>query len=165
MSVTAGSSGCWVSWACSAPHRGELALVAAGTTVLPPAESGWCCCSPHLLSSQHTRAPDSMSLAVAMLVSFVYRIQVTQSHFSHCVLGLLLPSNAISTVSGIPPAPKYQSHCSRDPSCPPRQYWKGRGSFCPKCVSHLCTLMPAAQGKQKLLIVFFAWLLSTSSPC
>lgn len=78
-----GAEGNWHWWLLEPP-------------LLPPAcrgaVPGWCCCSPCLLSSQHTTAPDSTSLAVAMLVSSVYRIQVTQSHFSHCVLWLPFPS-------------------------------------------------------------------------
>lgn len=48
--------------------------------------------------------------------------------------GLLLPPNASPTVPGTPPGP------------PGR---KGRGSFCPKCVSHLCTLISAAIRQMK----------------
>lgn len=101
------SSGCWplqVPLATGCPGlaqfhaEGNWHWCLLEPPVLPPAETaevpvpGWHCCSPCLLSSQHTMAPGSMSLAVEMLVSFVSRIQVTERHFSRCVLWLPFPS-------------------------------------------------------------------------
>lgn len=64
-----------------------------------------------------------------------------------CRMGRARPRAVLPIpVPGSLPAPKCQCHCSRDSSCPTRQHLEGRGSFSPKCMSHLCTPVPAAQG-------------------